>query len=1320
MKKIISLFMVLVLLIGNVAFAFEETAPLYETIMPLNTHFASDWEELRDAVTAITNGTGTGEIRLTDNILGGGSAIEISAGVNITVTGDNGTYELVQTAVGQRHFSVVGLGSTLILKNITLTGDTLPGNVGGIHIDGGSLFLEDGSAITQVAAAAVEVTNGGSLVMQDGSQISNNGNFSGGTINGIGVHISGGSTFTMNGGAISGNQHPLGVAGTSNGGGVFVGGSTGTTTVFTMNGGVIYDNAVTGSGGGAHVASNARFYMQGGVIESNTAVNGGGVAIAGGNAANPSGFIMAGATDTRIIDGNTAQNGAGVHVSAGVSGLTTVFEMGEGSYIRNNTTPATGNVTGIGVRISQGTFTMDGGSIEDNFRPLGAEGNTNGGGVSLNSANARFDMNGGTISGHTVSQSGGGVHVLGGSIFTMNGGEISSNVANGNAAHQGGGGVFVSGTNTRFFMRSGVVSDNTASGINVNSGGGGVFVTGGTAAGPARFVMEDYPEGAMGERIIENNTALHGAGIHMTADPSAVGVAGGQFPRVYVNGNTYIRNNQAPASADEATGFGVRLSGGTLTLNSGNIADNYRTAGVSNGGGVFLISNNARFVMNGGTISGHAVSDSGGGAYIAPSAEFTMNGGTITNNTALSASPTQGGGGVFVAPGAGANVLAATGPAGRTVFTMNNDAAIANNSALHGAGVHLTGNQVHATNGRNAVFLMNDGVITDNTTPANHNSLLATGIGVRVSGGTFTMVNGAISGNHRTGVAESQGGGIFMTNNTTDNTAGLAISGGTISGNTATDGGGLFYENTNVLTNIAIAPPVVFTDNMAISGAFANNNLAENNPQINPGTRSVEWFDNVPNHAFTNYDINATGIQLWSVEYQVDTLAGSVGAEIVTTGGNEILPTGIFVRDGASVIFTATPAAQHNFYEWHTRTRSQEIINAQREAEPFGSRISEDELPMLLTITAHTRVRGNFEAVIISLPGEIIVTVVDEEGNPIYGAEVRIYNSEGKLVAIATTTSDGKLTVSMQEGNYTAKVTHPNFEDAEKEVAIEAGKTTNETIVMQKPYVPLPPPTDTGTGSWSLPGGSPPLPPETTPVTVISPEHQAFIIGFDDGTVRPHVPTTRAQAATIFFRLMPDEIRTNYWRQDNSFSDVNLNDWFNNAVSTTTNAGVFTGFPDGTFQPNREITRAEFVAAVVRFMGENPSTAALFFSDVAGHWAQGYINTAAQMGWVTGDAGLNSEFRPNDVITRAETAALINRMLSRLPETEDDLLPGMIVWADNTNTQAWYYLYIQEASNSHRYVRKANGIHESWVELIPNRPWYRLERSDSQPEDIFK
>ena len=246
--------------------------------------------------------------------------------------------------------------------------------------------------------------------------------------------------------------------------------------------------------------------------------------------------------------------------------------------------------------------------------------------------------------------------------------------------------------------------------------------------------------------------------------------------------------------------------------------------------------------------------------------------------------------------------------------------------------------------------------------------------------------------------------------------------------------------------------------------------------------------------------------------------------------------------------------------------------------------------------------------------------------------------------------------------------------------------------------------------------------PDTTepPATSTRDAHDAFLIGFGDGTIRPEAAITRAQVATIFFRIMSDEDRARYWSQDNPFSDVDRNQWYNNAISTVANAGIFLGTPDGTFEPDRTITRAEFTAAAVRFMGVTTDNGVLIFNDIYGHWAQNYINAAAQRGWAIGHEGLGGRFTPNQSITRAEVAAVVNRMLGRLPESIDDLLPEMVRFTDNMDQNAWYFLYIQEATNSHYYVRKADGVHETWTQIVPPRNWRVLELIDSQPWHIFQ
>ena len=220
-------------------------------------------------------------------------------------------------------------------------------------------------------------------------------------------------------------------------------------------------------------------------------------------------------------------------------------------------------------------------------------------------------------------------------------------------------------------------------------------------------------------------------------------------------------------------------------------------------------------------------------------------------------------------------------------------------------------------------------------------------------------------------------------------------------------------------------------------------------------------------------------------------------------------------------------------------------------------------------------------------------------------------------------------------------------------------------------------------------------------------DHFAYIVGYGNGEVRPQNNITRAEVATIFFRLLTDDVRDENLTKTNRYSDVAVTSWYNTAVSTLSSMGIITGYPDGTFRPNAAITRAEFAAIAARFDNDGDKTAAKF-SDIATHWAKDEISIAYNNGWITGYP--DGTFGPQRDITRAETMTLVNRVLNRQPETEDDLLPNMTVWTDNANPKAWYYLAVQEATNSHYYEFKTNSQYEKWTELRETRDWTQLEK----------
>ena len=244
--------------------------------------------------------------------------------------------------------------------------------------------------------------------------------------------------------------------------------------------------------------------------------------------------------------------------------------------------------------------------------------------------------------------------------------------------------------------------------------------------------------------------------------------------------------------------------------------------------------------------------------------------------------------------------------------------------------------------------------------------------------------------------------------------------------------------------------------------------------------------------------------------------------------------------------------------------------------------------------------------------------------------------------------------------------------------------------------------------------------------------HFGYIIGRQVGDkvlIQPEANVTRAEVVTVFFRLLTDSSRDKFWSSTNDFSDVSAKSWFNNAVSTMVRAGIINGYPDGTFKPNAPITRAELATIAVRFFEVQKSDKNVF-SDTAGHWAVQFINAAAENNLITGYP--DGTFQPNKNIIRAEFITVVNRIIERKPDKQH-LLPKdqMINWDDNPEG-TWYYEQIQEATNSHEYewitVMNEQGegeVIENWTKPLPMRDWVQLEKewsdahSGDNPGDVI-
>ena len=217
-------------------------------------------------------------------------------------------------------------------------------------------------------------------------------------------------------------------------------------------------------------------------------------------------------------------------------------------------------------------------------------------------------------------------------------------------------------------------------------------------------------------------------------------------------------------------------------------------------------------------------------------------------------------------------------------------------------------------------------------------------------------------------------------------------------------------------------------------------------------------------------------------------------------------------------------------------------------------------------------------------------------------------------------------------------------------------------------------------------------------------DHFAYVIGYPDGKVHPEGNISRAETATIFFRLLKSDIRDGNLTADNEFSDVSDGQWHNKAISTMAKLGIVKGRRADRFDPDASITRAEFAAICARF-NTKPVENSGSFSDISGHWAENEIERAAAFGWISGYP--DGTFRPDARITRAEAMTMINRVLCRMPQSESDLLDSMVTWPDNKRSD-WHYLAVQEATNSHGFDRQGE-VGESWTKLTSVPDWTRYQ-----------
>ena len=697
----------------------------------------------------------------------------------------------------------------------------------------------------------------------------------------------------------------------------------------------------------------------------------------------------------------------------------------------------------------------------------------------------------------------------------------------------------------------------------------------------------------------------------------------------------------------------VKISGENLNI---IVKDGTITGGSTDYGGGVNIQNVAGTVtLDNCTITKNEASNAGGGIYIASSGTVKIKNGKITENTA-----TNSGAGIYVTCGVDRN------KDGNLSCVLDGVMIETNTSNSTGGGIVASGNHPDAAM---VTVEMEDGTsISHNTAKTSLDGYGGGGVYITGSATRFIMNGGTISDNEAL-----CGAGIHSA--TRD---GLEINGGSIVDNVATgDGGGIYVRR------------YAFKDKydklLVANGAIVSNNKAKKNG-------GGLWIGD---------NLNAT-IEKGSQVY--NNRADIMGDDIYFSGTNSTLNLPEATEMSGDLILSSdnvpiTDWYYDGFKDASTRHR-------------WGEKYSELDIDATLATKVPTYKTGIYY--------EIFKPVENFKGTiALKAAHAQLftltYNVTGDLPEGYTAPTAQSMLVG---SSYTVAEVPASVSGSKDGVngtfSFNGWKKDDGTVLTGEQQLTA---DLTLHGVWTFTkkssgggGGGSHKPtvtiPDDVPTGLNGDDHYAYIVGYPDSTVRPQNGITRAEVATIFFRLLTDETRNANSTKTNSYSDVAAGAWYNHAVSTLSAMGIVKGDSQGKFNPNAPITRAEFAAIAARF-DDKANTTAVDFSDIASHWAKNEISAAANNGWINGYT--DGTFRPNNKITRAEAMTLVNRVLKRLPETAEDLHNDMIKWSDNSDTSAWYYLAVQEATNSHYYDLKENK-HEKWSKLRETRDWTELEK----------
>lgn len=685
-------------------------------------------------------------------------------------------------------------------------------------------------------------------------------------------------------------------------------------------------------------------------------------------------------------------------------------------------------------------------------------------------------------------------------------------------------------------------------------------------------------------------------------------------------------------------------------------------------------------VTDGGLVIDGKAKTYGGGFHI-QNGKVTVQDCIIENNTALA------GGGVYITGSANVKIIDcevrdnnAKGSTGGAIYQASGwvidgyydntceiiDTKLEHNSASSGGAVGMGATLFHdgITNanggkGVSSTFIM------DGDSTINWNTASTRGGGVYLSGNgsRFLMKNGSISNNT---AKNSEGGGIWATNY-----GGITIEDGIIRDNTAKTLGGAVYIKANISDSNKGAKLAVETgleDCLNLGETIITGNKATQGGGI--------YIDSFDSSFGVKADLSQATIYDNHAEDRGDKKLIPMGDDIYSTGKG---------APGCTIQLGDTSS------DWELSCGDNDTVDGWY----IDGKIGEETTPRWNAHPDKGELYAKEYTQRENLTGALALKAAHEQ---LYKVTVHYVYSDGTQAA-----EDAVISV---KAGADYSIDSPAIEGYKADKTIVSGTIPADTPADAEITV-----TYTKESSGGGGGGHHPKPKPTVEILdedalgLNNTDHYAYIVGYGNGDVRPQNSITRAEVAAIFFRLLEDDIRSANFTHQNDFSDVAADDWYCSSVSTLNKMGIVAGYPDGTFRPNAPITRAEFAAIATRFDNNGDKTP-VDFNDIAGHWAEGEITIAANHGWVTGYG--DSTFRPQNQITRAETMSLVNRVLNRIPETPADLLSDMITWTDNTDTEAWYYLPVQEATNSHYYEFKDNSKYEKWTELRETRDWSKL------------